>query len=741
MKAWLGTLALGLLLVTPSVAQAECPVLAPIGDKTVTAGQLLTFTATATDADAGQTLTFSLINLVPAGAAIDAVTGVFTWTPAQGPAASDVTIQVADNATTPCLDSEIIHVTVLAAGGENHCPVLASIGDKTVTAGQLLTFTATATDADAGQTLTFSLINLVPAGAAIDAVTGVFTWTPAQGPAASDVTIQVADNAPTPCMDSEIIHVIVSAAGGENHCPVLASIGDKTVTAGQLLTFTATATDADAGQTLTFSLINLVPAGAAIDANTGVFTWTPAQGPAASDVTIQVADNATTPCLDSEIIHVTVLAAVGENHCPVLAPIGDKTVTAGQLLTFTATATDADAGQTLTFSLINLVPAGAAIDAVTGVFTWTPAQGPAASDVTIQVADNAPTPCMDSEIIHVIVSAAGETDSTFEATATIIGKFNPHKKTACFKVEPVDSSFNLEDVVLSSITLSFNGNSISAVSPTQLVTDCGHDGDDDGDCHDCEGGDDDHGGGHDGDQGHGHDGDQGHGHDGDQGHGHDGDQGHGHDGDNDGNHGNGNGNGNGHGKGHGGDNGKGHGRGHNDSAFSVFCQPDSCAPSFIQACFSTADIESLFDGICSVPDSLNGATIQGELTSGGIFVAWIGGKPPMPAPEPIANDGKKGDGDKTAWNGKLAVKVHPNPMNPKTDITFTLGQAGPARISVYDLAGRLVKTIRQGDFPAGANTVSWNGSTGSGNRAASGVYFLCVEAAGAREVNRVTVIK
>jgi hypothetical protein len=47
------------------------------------------------------------------------------------------------------------------------------------------------------------------------------------------------------------------------------------VTEGQLLTFTATATDADAGQTLTFSLINLIPTGAAIDPSTGVFTWTP----------------------------------------------------------------------------------------------------------------------------------------------------------------------------------------------------------------------------------------------------------------------------------------------------------------------------------------------------------------------------------------------------------------------------------------------------------------------------------
>ena len=131
------------------------------------------------------------------------------------------------------------------------------------------------------------------------------------------------------------------------------------------------------------------------------------------------------------------------------------------------------------------------------------------------------------------------------------------------------------------------------------------------------------------------------------------------------------------------------------------------------------------------------------MTSGGIFIAFIGGKPPEPVPTPHGNDGKKDDGDKAKgdWNGKLAVQIHPNPMNPKTDITFTLGQAGPVRVSVYDLAGRLVNTIRQGNFPAGVNTVSWNGLTGSGNRAASGVYFLSVEASGIREVNRVTVIK
>ncbi len=58
--------------------------------------------------------------------------------------------------------------------------------------------------------------------------------------------------------------------------------------------------------------------------------------------------------------------------------LGTETVDEQTLLTFTATATDADLpANTLTFSLSG-EPAGALIDPVSGVFTWTPseAQGP-----------------------------------------------------------------------------------------------------------------------------------------------------------------------------------------------------------------------------------------------------------------------------------------------------------------------------------------------------------------------------
>src|SRR4029078_11199611 len=95
---------------------------------------------------------------------------------------------------------------------------------------------------------------------------------------------------------------------------------------------------------------------------------------------------------------------VGEvNVAPVLAPIGNKTVKEGSTLTFMASATDVDLPvQTLTYSLAPGAPSGASINPTTGVFTWTPAEGPGNSpySVTIQVSDGA---VVTSETIGITV--------------------------------------------------------------------------------------------------------------------------------------------------------------------------------------------------------------------------------------------------------------------------------------------------------------------------------------------------
>jgi hypothetical protein len=88
------------------------------------------------------------------------------------------------------------------------------------------------------------------------------------------------------------------------------------------------------------------------------------------------------------------------NQLPVLGPIGNKTVTEGQTLSFTISATDAD-GDPLVYSASNLPP-GASFSPATQTFAWTPGFGQAGvyPGVHFEVTDNADT---DSEDIQITV--------------------------------------------------------------------------------------------------------------------------------------------------------------------------------------------------------------------------------------------------------------------------------------------------------------------------------------------------
>ncbi len=85
----------------------------------------------------------------------------------------------------------------------NTPPVLAAVANVTLTAGQTLLVTNTATDADVpAQTLTFSLA-AAPAGATINATNGLITWRPAisQSPSTNVFTVTVTDSG-TPAMSA-----------------------------------------------------------------------------------------------------------------------------------------------------------------------------------------------------------------------------------------------------------------------------------------------------------------------------------------------------------------------------------------------------------------------------------------------------------------------------------------------------------------------------------------------------------
>ena len=80
-------------------------------------------------------------------------------------------------------------------------------------------------------------------------------------------------------------------------------------------------------------------------------------------------------------------------------------------------------------------------------------------------------------------------------------------------------------------------------------------------------------------------------------------------------------------------------------------------------------------------------------------------------------------GDRPA--GTLQLAAHPNPVQGMLSIRFTLPTADPgARLAVYDLSGRLVRTLDAQGLVAGDHTVAWDLRRDNGAQARAGVFFL-----------------
>ncbi len=123
-----------------------------------------------------------------------------------------------------------------------------------------------------------------------------------------------------------------------------------------------------------------------------------------------------------------------------------------------------------------------------------------------------------------------------------------------------------------------------------------------------------------------------------------------------------------------------------------------------------------------------------QLTTGPLSV----GLPPFDLV--IVGDAVTGVGDTPTEPG-LTLQAASNPGGAEALVAFTLPSGGFVRLDIYDVSGRHVRELERGPLGEGEHVASWDGRDSRGRPAASGVYFVKVEAGGASATGKVVLLR
>ncbi|MBI2120356.1 MAG: tandem-95 repeat protein [Parcubacteria group bacterium] len=408
----------------------------------------------ATDAN-GDTLTYSIVANPTNGAisGFNSETGAFTYTPAANYNGADFFTFKANDGTA---DSNTATVSI-TVNPVNDAPVLTPIGDQIATELVAMSLTATSNDIDGGVP-TYSLSGTAPAGAAIGASTGLFTWmsTEAQGPGSYTFDVIVSDGTDT---DSETITVDVSEA---NIAPTATSTSVSThMNTSKDITLVADDTDIPANA-LTFSVVS-GPAHGTLDIvsiSGDEATYTPDEDYTGADSFTFKANDGTD---DSNIATVNINV---DNGAPVIDAIPDQVAIEMIALNLTANASDPDSDP-LTFSL-GIYPDGALIDTDTGEFTWTPgeAAGGGVFPVTVIVSDGDMT---DSASFNITVTETNEAPVAEDNTGEEDGGVTILEDTSVtITLGATDSDVPAQSLVFSTTTSPAHG-TLGTISGNQVI--------------------------------------------------------------------------------------------------------------------------------------------------------------------------------------------------------------------------------------------------------------------------------
>ncbi len=104
-------------------------------------------------------------------------------------------------------------------------------------------------------------------------------------------------------------------------------------------------------------------------------------------------------------------------------------------------------------------------------------------------------------------------------------------------------------------------------------------------------------------------------------------------------------------------------------------------------------------------------------------------------------------GAPTTWDQLNIPKISslysnfPNPFNPTTTLKYGIAEAGPVTLRLYDVRGRLVRTLVNEIRRPGNYELIWDGTDGAGREVETGVYLARLKAVDRMHVQRMMLLK
>jgi hypothetical protein len=85
--------------------------------------------------------------------------------------------------------------------------------------------------------------------------------------------------------------------------------------------------------------------------------------------------------------------------------------------------------------------------------------------------------------------------------------------------------------------------------------------------------------------------------------------------------------------------------------------------------------------------------------------------------------------------------TYPNPFNPVTTISYDLPENVFVELTIYDIRGKIIKTLVSGYQDADSYQMTWDGRNQNGELVSSGIYFLKIVSGSYRKTNKMVFIR